>query len=160
MADESGAYTLANDDEPRGGYVPPPESRYDEEQAERDREREPESFWVRVMAWDPFPAIMLVSVLLWVAMGLTARKWPPMGLVLGGVGLLVVLVGQLYLYALIFQGGYEHGILSLLFDWYRSIYLHFNIEITLKPMLISGTGLLMMLTGVFMFISKVKPLTG
>ncbi len=60
------------------------------------------------MVWDPFPAVMFVSVLLWVGMGLAAW-WSPVGLVLCGVGLLVILVGQLYLYALIFQDSYEHA---------------------------------------------------
>jgi hypothetical protein len=108
------------------------------------------------MTWDPFPAIMLVSLLLWVALGLLARKWPPMGLVLCGVGLLVCLVGQLYLYALIFQDGYEHGILSFQFDWYELMYLHFNIELTLRPTVISLTGLFMSITGIFVFINNAR----
>ena len=154
MADESGAYELATDDKPRGRYVPPPESR--PERKPRRRRREP--FLARVLQWDPFPVIMLVSVLLWVALGLFARKWPPSGLILCVVGLLVCLVGQIYLYALIFQDGYEHGLLSFLFDWYMLIYLHFNIELTLKPSVIKLTGLFMMLTGIFVFINNIpKP---
>ncbi|MCI0703274.1 MAG: hypothetical protein L0241_19525, partial [Planctomycetia bacterium] len=136
MSDESGTYSLADDDKPRGGYVPPPEAR--PESDEEEVEREPDSFWIRIMVWDPFPLIMVVAILLWVGLGLSARRWPPMGLVLAGVGLLVILLGQLYLYALIFRDGYEHGILSFFFDWYRLIYLSYNIELTLKPMIISG----------------------
>jgi hypothetical protein len=151
MADESGTYGLT-DDKPRGRYVPPPEAR-----RKRPRPQRREPFLARVMQWDPFPAIMLVSVLLWVALGLSARKWPPMGLVLGVVGLLVCLVGQIYLYALIFQDGYEHGILAFFFDWYRFIYLQFNLEITPKPMVISLTGLFMSLTGIFVFINNARP---
>jgi hypothetical protein len=153
MTDESGTYGLATDDKPRGRYVPP-EAR-PERKARRRTRREP--FFTRVMQWDPFPAIMLVSVLLWLALGLFARKWPPMGLVLCGAGLIVCLVGQIYLYALIFQDGYEHGILAFFFDWYRLIYLHFNIELTLKPTIISLTGLFMSLTGIFVFINNAKP---
>ena len=153
MADESGTYGLATDDTPRGRYVPPPEAR---SAAPRRRQRR-DPFWLRVTQWDPFPVIMLVSVLLWVALGLAARKWPPMGLVLCGVGLLVCLLGQIYLYALIFRDGYEHGILAFFFDWYRLVYLHFNIELTLKPTVISLTGLFMSLTGVFVFINNAKP---
>lgn len=151
MIDESGTYALAKDT-PRGRFVPPPESR-----PEKPRHPRRESFRVRVMQWDPFPLIMFVSVLLWVALGLSARKWPPMGLVLGVVGLLVCLVGQLYLYALIFQDGYEHGILALLFDWYRFLYLQFHIDMTLKPTAISLTGLFMSLTGAFVFINNARP---
>jgi hypothetical protein len=153
MADESGTYGLATDDQPRGRYVPPPEARPDEKP--RRKRRDP--FLMRLMQWDPFLAIMLVSVLLWVAMGLGVRKWPPMGLILCGVGLLVCLIGQIYLYALIFQDGYEHGILAFFFDWYRFIYLQFNLEITPKPMVISFTGLFMSLTGIFVFINNAKP---
>jgi hypothetical protein len=96
MSDESDTpttYTLANDKKPCGRYVPPPEARYDEDNARR--KRKPEPFWVRLMQWDPFPAIMVVSVLLWVGLGLAARKWPLVVLALGGVGLLVCLVGQI-----------------------------------------------------------------
>jgi hypothetical protein len=149
MADESGTYTLATDDKPCGRYVPPPEAR-----SENHRGRE---LRVRAMQWDIFPLIMFVSVLLWVALGLSARKWPPMGLVLGGVGLVVCVVGQLYLYALIAQDGSEHGILSFLFDWYRFLYLQFHIDLTLKPTAISLTGLFMALTGVFVFINNARP---
>jgi hypothetical protein len=153
MADDYSTYDLTTDDKPRGRYVPPPESR-----PERKRRVRREPFWARVMAWDPFPVIMLVSVLLWVAMGLFARKWPPMGLILFVVGLLVCFVGQLYLYALIFQEGYEHGILSFLFDWYKFIFLQFNIELTLKPSIIMLTGLFMSLTGMFVFLNNIpKP---
>jgi hypothetical protein len=153
MADESSTYGLASDEKPRRRFVPPAESR--PPRKPRLRRREP--FLARVMQWDPFPAIMLVSVLLWIALGLFARKWPPMGLVLCVVGLLVCLVGQIYLYALIFQDGYEHGILSFLFDWYRLVYLHFNIELTLKPTVISLTGLFMSITGIFTFINNARP---
>jgi hypothetical protein len=153
VSDESGAYSLAADDKPRKRYVPPPEARADKD----ENEREPDSFWIRLMTWDPFPVIMFVVVVLWVGLGLSARKWPPMGLVLAGVGLLVCLLGELYLYALIFRDGTEHGLLSFFFDWYRLIYLHMNIELTLKPTIISLSGLFMILTGVFVFLNNIKP---
>lgn len=67
--------------------------------------------------------------------------------------MLVWLVGQIHLCALIFQNGYERGVLLFFFDWSRLIYLHFNIE----PTVISLTGLFGALAGVFAFINNARP---
>jgi hypothetical protein len=144
-------YALSDDDAPRPRYEPPAESDADAP-ARRD-----DPFWVRLMEWDPFPLLMFVVVVLWVGLGLAARRWPAAGLGLAGAGLLVCLLGQLYLYALIFRDDPQHALLSFVSKWYRLVYLHFNIELTLRPTIVTGCGVLMVLTGVFVFLNNAKP---
>jgi hypothetical protein len=47
--------------------------------------------------------------------------------------------------------------LSLVSKWHRLFYLHQNPELTWRPMVVTGCGLLMILTGVFLFLSQIKP---
>ncbi len=115
------------------------------------------SLFSRVMGANPFPILIGVVVLTWVGLGLLAMKWPVVGLVLVAAGLLTVFVGKVYLHALIFhEGGTRHGLLSVFSDWYRLFYLHGNIELTLKPNIVMGCGLLMALTGLFTFLSSMR----
>ncbi len=153
MAESPDPYALKNDDGPRMKYIPLP----GEKRSRRNRERRRDDpFWVRLMEWDPFPLIMVVAVALWLGLGLGARHVPWLAAVLTAAGVCVFVLGQVYLYALIFRDDARHGILSLLSDWYRSAYLHFNIELTWKPIVISGTGVLMVLTGTFGALSRAK----
>jgi hypothetical protein len=154
--DTSGTYALQDDETPAPRYIPLPGTDPDAPEPGEERDREPEPFGIRLMKWDPFPLVMILSVLLWVGLGLAARRWPPMGLVLVGVGFLVFVIGRVYLYALIYRDDPMHGFLSFMFSWYRVLYLHFNLELTVRPTIISGCGLLMMLTGVFVFLNNAK----
>ncbi len=116
------------------------------------------SFAEKFMLWDPFPLLITVVVLTWVGLGLWARRKPAVGLVLAGAGLVTVLVGEIYLYALIVrESGIAGGLLSFFFDWYRLIYLHMNMELTLRPNVIVFCGVLMVVTGLFSFVKHAPP---
>lgn len=144
-------YRLADDTPPKRRPVPTRPAPTDE------YEPAPDTFFDRVMGSNPFLIILAVVVLTWVVLGLLAMKWPVVGLALVLAGLATIVVGQIYLYALIFhEGGTQHGLLSFFCDWYRLIYLHMNIELTLKPNLIMGCGLFMILTGAFTFLSSLR----
>lgn len=145
-------YRLADDPLPKRRPVPvrnnDPTDEYEPVQ---------DSFWARVMASDPFPILIGVVVLTWVSLGLLARKWPEVGFVLVLAGFVTIVVGQIYLYMLIYrEDGAEKALLSFFCKYYRMFYLFQNIELTLKPNIITGCGLLMILTGLFTFISTVR----
>jgi hypothetical protein len=125
-----------------------------------DDEPAQDSFLARVMASDPFLIIIGVVVVTWVGLGLLAAKWPVAGFVLVAAGFVTIVVGQVYLYALIYrEDGAEKALLSFLCKWYRMFYLFQNIELTLKPNVITGCGLLMILTGLFTFLNSVRHAT-
>jgi hypothetical protein len=153
VPDNPGTYRFSEDEPPRRRrYVPPPGADPHPEFGAP----EPSPLG-RFAGLDPLPFILAVVAVLWVGLGLATGVWPWMGLVLAGAGLLVCLAGQVYLHWLIFREDERHGWLSLFSDWYRVFYLHQNPELTWRPMLVTACGLLMILTGVALFLAKIKP---
>jgi len=146
MSSDPGEYRLSDEEPPPRRHVP---LRKRPRRDTKDDQLEPETFLVRLMSYDPFPWMAGASVLLWVGLGLASRKWPVVGLVLLGCGLLVIALGQIYLYLLIYLDSPKDALLSFLFGWYRQFYLWQNPELTLKPMLLNFIGLGMVLTGMF-----------
>jgi hypothetical protein len=49
----------------------------------------------------------------------------------------------------------EAGLLSLLCGWYRLFYLYLNPELTWRPALLALVGILMAMTGVGMFLTRI-----
>jgi len=140
----SGEYRLSDEEPPKRRHVPLP-PQFDDE----DAEPEPESLLARIMARDPFPWMLGASVLIWVGLGLASRKWPPLAFVLIAAGTVVFTLGQVYLYVLIYLESPQDALLSFLSGWYRQFYLWQNPELALKPVLLSGVGILMIVTGSF-----------
>lgn len=109
--------------------------------------REPDDSPSRSEPIDLFPFLLGGVVLVWVGLGLAARGRPPVALVLVVAGGVVVALGQLYLLWTICQDNPRDAFWSALFDWYASIWSHLNPDLVWRPFLISGCGLLMMVTG-------------
>jgi hypothetical protein len=140
------------DDRParRPRYVPPPGfDLHADEPDESPRRSFPGSF-------DPFFILLGIAAVFWLGLGLATARWAWMGLVLAAVGLLVCLVSKLYLSLLIFQEDREAGIWSLVSKWYQVWYLHQNVELTVRPMIVGVVGLLMIATGVLLFLARAK----
>ena len=155
MNDDPVTYRLSDDEPPprRRRYVSPPGA---ERVAAEFDEPEPSPLG-RFAGLDPLPFILALVAVLWVGLGLATGVWPWMGLVLAGAGLLVCLASKVYLYWLIFTEDERHGWFSLFSGWYRLIYLHQNPELTWRPAIVAVCGLLMILTGVALFLAKIKP---
>lgn len=155
MADDPETYDLKDERPPRRRYVPLPDNPFADDEVDPPRGR---SFADKFLVWDPFPLLITVVVLTWVGLGLWARRKPAVGLALAAAGLATVLVGEIYLYALIVrESGAVGGLLSFFFDWYRLIYLHMNLELTLRPKVIVFCGVLMVVTGLFTFVKHAPP---
>jgi hypothetical protein len=121
-------------------------------------EREPDEFdkpaLKRFLGSDPFPWALALCVLLWVGLGLAARAEPLFGVVLILAGLVVCFLSQVWLYVSIFMDDREAGILSLICGWYRLFYLYANPELVWRPSVLAGVGILMMITGFGMFLTR------
>lgn len=154
MPPSSDTYGLADGEPPPPRKYVPIEDRRDDD----DEEPPEETPVTRLMMWDPFPLLITVVVLTWVGLGLWARRTPAVGFALATAGLLTIVVGEIYLYAIIVrESGIEGGLLAYFFDWYRLIYLHMNIELTLRPSIVVFCGFLMVVTGVFGAVHRMKP---
>jgi hypothetical protein len=153
MEDNPGVYRLSGEEPPRRRrYIPPPGA-----DPVPDETDDRAGSFDRSMAFDPFPVILIVAVVVWIGLGLATRAWPWAGLILAAVGLLVCLVSKVYLYLLILREDPRHGWLSVVSKWHRLLYLYQNPELTWRPMVVAGCGLLMILTGVFLLLTKLKP---
>lgn len=146
MPDVPEPYELKDDEPPRSVSFPG-------KKRSRIRKHHRDPFLIRLMDWDPFPPIMISAVIAWIGLGLGSRHWPWMSFVLTAVGFFVVVLGQVYQFALIFRDDTTHGIFSMLSGWYRAFYLQANQELTWKPIVISICGLMMILTGTFGWLS-------
>ncbi len=96
---------------------------------------------------DPFPWVLALCVLVWVGLGLGARRYPMLGFGLVGAGLIVILLSQIWLYISIYEDDRKSALLSFLFNWYRLIYLYMNPELTWRPTVLAIVGVLMCFTG-------------
>ena len=67
-------------------------------------------------------------------------------LILAGIAACVL--SQIWLYVSIFMEDREAGILSFVCGWYRLFYLYMNPELAWRPLVLTGVGVLMMLTGI------------
>jgi hypothetical protein len=153
MSDDPGTYGFSDPPPPKRRFVPRRRrSRFDEYDAPTNSSAA--AWW----SFDWFWPALLVAGMLWVGLGVPAMKWPWVGLVLAAAGLLVAAFGQFYLYMLIReQDGWEQAMLAYLFSWHRLVYLHQNIDITLKPTVLSVLGVLMTATGVGLFLLGMRP---
>jgi hypothetical protein len=142
--EEPTPYHLSDDPPVKPRYVPMKGFR-------ASSERGPDEFdkpvLRRFIGTDPFPWMLATAVGLWVLLGLGARAEPAFGVVLILVGFLVICGAQLWLYLSIFMEDWTDGILSLLFGFYRTMYLYSNVELTWRPGLLTFVGFLMMVTG-------------
>ncbi len=151
MSDAPSTYGFADPPPPRRRFVPRPKRRFDDDEPASERG---DPWW----AFDWFWPALFVGLGLWVGLGLPAMKWPVAGVLLAAAGLLVMAFGQFYLYMLIReQGGWQQAVLAYLFSWHRFLYLHQNIELTLKPNVLCGLGFLMTVTGVGLFLTGLRP---
>jgi hypothetical protein len=153
MSDDPGTYGFSDPPPPKRRFVPQRRrSRFDE------YDEPTNSSAVAWWSFDWFWPALLAAGFLWVGLGLPAMKWAVVGLVLAAAGLLVAAFGQFYLYMLIReQDGWEQAMLSYLFSWHRLMYLHQNMDITLKPTVLSAVGVLMTFTGVGLFLLGLRP---
>ena len=152
MSDDPGTYSFADPPPPKRRFVPRARRRFVDGEDSSPQPAEP---W---QAFDWFWPALFVSVGLWVGLGLLAANWHGIGWVLAAVGLAVVAFGQFYLYMLVReQDGWEQALLTYLFSWHRFLYLHQNIEMTLKPKVLSAIGLLMVLTGIGLALVGLRP---
>ena len=137
-------YRLSDDPPPKRKYRPMPGVR-------ASSERGPDEFdkpvLKRFLGADPFPWALAVCAIVWLGLGLGARAWLGCAGLLVLAGLATVVLSQLWLYLSIFLDDVEAGILSLMWGWYRVIYLYMNPELAWRPSLVAAVGLLMMLTG-------------
>lgn len=149
MSDGPGTYEFADPPPPKRRVPRPKRRRRDDDPPDRG-----EAWW----EFDWFWPALLAALILWVGLGLPAMKWHWVGVALAVAGLLVVAFAQFYLYMVIReQDGWETAILAYLFGWHRLLYLHQNIEITLKPNVLSVVGFLMTATGVGLFLMGLRP---
>jgi hypothetical protein len=152
MSDDPNTYSFADPPPPKRRFVPRPKRRFDDDDDSPPERSEP--WW----SFDWFWPALLVALGLWIGLGLLTMKWPRMGIGLVVAGLAVAAFGQFYLYMLIReQDGWEQALLAYLFSWHRFLYLHQNIEMTLKPNVLSGIGLLMTFTGIGLFLVGLRP---
>ena len=147
---------MADDDTPtpyRLSDEPPPRRKYRRMPGVRaSSEREPDEFdqpvLRRFLGVDPFPWVLALSVLLWVGLGLGARAWIGCAGLLVLAGIATVVFSQVWLCLSIFQDDPASGILSLVFGWYRSLYLYLNPEVGWRPTVLAVVGVLMVFTGI------------
>jgi hypothetical protein len=146
---DPGTYGLADDPPPpRRRYRPMPGARASSERPEE------EPALRRFFGLDPFPWVLAICVLVWIGLGLVARQVPPVGFVLVGVGLLVCLLSQVWLYLSIYETDQDSFFWSLLSGWYRLFYLYMNPELVWRPSVLALVGILMALTGIGIFMNS------
>lgn len=101
---------------------------------------------------DPFLPVLGGVAVAWVGLGLAAEQWPEAGLLLAVAGGLVYAGGKLYLQLMLSRGDPRHGLLSYYSPRYRAFRRERNIALSVRPMVLGGAGLLMVLTGVVLFL--------
>ena len=101
----------------------------------------------RFFGTDPFPWALALCVVIWVGLGLGARATPICSGVLVVAGIATIVLCQVWLYLSIFMDDRAAGILSLISDWYCTLYLWANPELSWRPSLLALVGLLMTITG-------------
>lgn len=145
LSEHPGQYGFADAPPPKRKFIPRPRRPFDDyDEPASGRDPGPDPWW----AFDWFYPALFISLVLWIGLGLIAMKWPPVGIALGIAGLIVIAFGRFYLFMIIReQDGLEQGLLVFLSRIHSYLYLYQNIEITLKPNILSGVGLLMVLTG-------------
>jgi hypothetical protein len=154
MSDDPGTYSFSDRPPPKRKFVPRPRRRFDPDDGDEPAGDRSDPWW----AFDWFWPALLVAGILWVGLGLPAMKWHWVGLGLVAAGLAVIAFGQFYLYMTIReQDGWETAMLAYLFSWHRLLYLHQNIELTLKPNVLSLVGVLMAVTGIGLFLIGLRP---
>jgi hypothetical protein len=146
-----GTYGLSDEPPPKRRYRPMPG-------VKASSERPPEEPKLRqFFGLDPFPWVLAVCVLVWVGLGLASRLVPAVGLVLMMVGFAVIVLSQMWLYLSIFEDDQDSFWLSLISGWYRIFYLYLNPEIAWRPGVLAGIGILMVVTGVGMYVMGIQP---
>jgi hypothetical protein len=146
---------MPHDDVPepyRLSHDPPPGRRYRPMPGVRaSSERGPDEFdkpvLKRFLGTDPFPWALALCVVVWVGLGLGARAWVGCAGLLVIAGLVTVVLSQLWLCLSIYEDDRVSGILALVSDWFRSLYLHMYPELAWRPTLLAVVGVLMVFTG-------------
>jgi hypothetical protein len=138
---------------------PPPKRRYRAMPGVKaSSERPPEEPKLRqFFGLDPFPWVLALCVLVWVGLGMASRVVPQMGLVLMMVGFAVIVLSQAWLYLSIFEDDRDSFFIALISGWYRIFYLYLNPELAWRPGVLAGIGILMVVTGVGMFVMGIQP---
>lgn len=146
-----GTYGVSKEKPAKRRFIPQPGF---QASTPRVKDKFDEPLWKRFIGDDLFPWALALCTVLWISLGLAARRDPMFATALVGVGLIACVLGQVWLYLAIFQENATSGVLSLLSSWYRFFYLHLHPEIGWRPKLISAMGLLMAATGVGILMSR------
>ena len=93
---------------------------------------------------------------LWIGLGLGARVSPVCSGLLVVAGIATIVLSQVWLYLSIYTDDRASGILSLISDWYCTIYLWANPEVAWRPSLLALVGLLMTITGMALGINHFR----
>jgi len=146
-----GSYQLSDEPPPKRRYRPMPG-------VKASSEREPDEFdqpaLKRFLGADPFPWALALCVLVWVGLGLASRILPAFAGLLILAGIAGCVLSQIWLYVAIFREDMEAGILSMVCGLYRVFYLYMNPELTWRPLILTGVGVLMMSTGVALAVNR------
>lgn len=110
------------------------------------KEGPPPSPLARLIGDDPFPWLICLSVIVWVALGIAGKYSMIFAIALGAMGLFVCFLAQVYLYLSIWESDRGSLLWCLLSDWYRLFYLYSNPEVAWRPTLVAIVGLFMVFT--------------
>ena len=120
--DDIGTYGFS--DQPvRMRHIPFPGER---EVQEQEEERKAESFWMRSSGCDPFPALFIISILLWVGIGLVARHSEPWRFALYPIGIGVIILAQVVMLFGMLQGDHVPNLRVLVTSWSTSRVGHYD----------------------------------
>jgi len=142
--EEIGTYGLSDESKPKRRYRAMPG-------VKASSERGPDEFdqpvLKRFLGQDPFPWALAICVLMWIALGLAAsRVHPAFAGLLFLFGMAVMVLAQVWLYVSIFLDDLQEGILAFVFGMYRVMYLYTNIDLVVRPLILTVIGLLMIIT--------------
>jgi hypothetical protein len=147
---DPGTYGLSDEPPPRRRYRAMPGVKASSERPEE------EPALRRFFGLDPFPWVLAACVLVWIGVGLATRQVPLLGFALVGLGLMVCVLSQVWLYVSIYETDQDSFFFSLISGWYRLFYLYMNPELVWRPMVLGVVGILMAITGVALFINNAK----
>jgi hypothetical protein len=143
--DDIGTYGFS--DQPiRMRHIPFPGEREDAQ--DQAMEREPESFWMRFSGCDPFPALFIISVLLWVGIGIGARHEESLRFALYPLGIGIIILANVIMFFGMQQGDHKPNLRVLVSKWSTSrVGQHDHLDWAWRPLLLMAIGMGMLLTG-------------